>query len=144
MKNILVLCTGNSCRSQMAEGYLKKYLHQKSNVYSAGVKNHEINSKAIEIMKMDDIDISNQTSNHILEYENIDFDFVITVCDHANETCPNFYSKNSIRLHQNFFDPSSHKTENNWIKLFQKSRNEIKLYCINFCKKYFNLEKLAE
>ena len=144
MKNILVLCTGNSCRSQMAEGYLKKYLHQKSNVYSAGVKNHEINSKAIEIMKMDDIDISNQTSNHILEYENIDFDFVITVCDHANETCPNFYSKNAIRLHQNFFDPSSQKTKNNWIKLFQKSRDEIKLYCLNFCKKYFNLEKLAE
>ena len=144
MKNILVLCTGNSCRSQMAEGYLKKYLHQKSNVYSAGVKNHEINSKAVAIMKMDDIDISNQTSNHILEYENIDFDFVITVCDHANETCPNFYSQNAVRLHKNFFDPSSHKTENNWIKLFQKSRDEIKLYCINFCKKYFNLEKLAE
>ena len=144
MKNILVLCTGNSCRSQMAEGYLKKYLQQKSNVYSAGVKNHEINSKAVAIMKMDDIDISNQTSNHILEYENIDFDFVITVCDHANETCPNFYSQNAVRLHQNFFDPSSHKTENNWIKLFQKSRDEIKLYCINFCKKYFNLEKLAE
>ena len=144
MKNILVLCTGNSCRSQMAEGYLKKYLQQKSNVYSAGVKNHEINSKAVAIMKMDDIDISNQTSNHILEYENIDFDFVINVCDHANETCPNFYSQNAVRLHQNFFDPSSHKTENNWIKLFQKSRDEIKLYCINFCKKYFNLEKLAE
>ena len=128
----------------MAEGYLKKYLHQKSNVYSAGVKNHEINSKAIEIMKMDDIDISNHTSNHVLEYEKIEFSFIITVCDHANETCPNFYSKNAVRLHQNFFDPSSHKTKNNWIKLIQKSRDEIKLYCLNFCKKYFNLEKLAE
>ena len=69
MKNIIVLCTGNSCRSQMAEGYLKKYLHQKANVYSAGVKNHEINPKAVEIMKMDGIDISNHTSNHVLEYE---------------------------------------------------------------------------
>ena len=138
MKKILVLCTGNSCRSQMAEGYLKKYLNQKSNVYSAGVKNHEINSKAIEIMKMDDIDISNHTSNHVLEYENIDFDFVITVCDHANETCPNLYSENAVRLHQNFFDPSSHKIENNWIKLFQKSRDEIKLYCMDFKKKYFS------
>lgn len=128
----------------MAEGYLKKYLYQKVNVYSAGVKNHEINSKAIEIMKMDDIDISNQTSNHVLEYEKIDLDFIITVCDHANETCPNFYSRNALRLHQNFFDPSSDNTKNNWKKLFQKSRDEIKLYCINFCKKYFNMEKLAE
>ena len=128
----------------MTEGYLKKYLHQKANVYSAGVKNHEINSKAIEIMKMDDVDISNHKSNHVLDYEKIDLDFIITVCDHANETCPNFYSKNAVRLHQNFFDPSSDNNENNWKKLFQKSRDEIKLYCLNFCKKYFNLEKLAE
>ena len=128
----------------MAEGYLKKYLFQKANVYSAGLKNHEINSKAIEIMKMDDIDISNQTSNHVLEYGNIDLDFIITVCDHANEACPNFYSQNAVRLHQNFFDPSIDKTEKKWKKLFQKSRDEIKLYCINFCKKYFNLKKLAE
>ncbi len=128
----------------MAEGYLKKYLHQKANVFSAGVKNHEINSKAIEIMKMDDVDISNHKSNHVLDYEKIDLDFIITVCDHANETCPNFYSENAVRLHQKFFDPSSDNTENNWKKLFQKSRDEIKLYCVNFCKKYFNLEKLAE
>ncbi len=128
----------------MAEGYLKKYLHQKANVYSAGVKNHEINSKAIEIMKMDDVDISNHTSNHVSEYEKPDLDFIITVCDHANETCPNFNCQNAVRLHQNFFDPSSDNTKNNWKKLFQKSRDEIKLYCLNFCKKYFNLEKLAE
>ena len=95
-------------------------------------------------MKMDYIDISNHTSNHVLEYEKIDLDFIITVCDHANETCPNFYCQNTIRLHQNFFDPSSYKAEKNWKKLFQKSRDEIKLYCVNFCKKYFNLEKLAE
>ena len=128
----------------MAEGYLKKYLYQKANVYSAGVKNHEINSKAIEIMKMDDIDISNHTSNHVFEYEKIDFEFIITVCDNANETCPNFYCQNAIRLHQKIFDPSSYKAEKNWKKLFQKSRDEIKLYCVNFCKKYFNMEKLAE
>ena len=118
----------------MAEGYLKKYLHQKANVYSAGVKNHEINSKAIEIMKMDDVDISNHSSNHVLEYEKIDLDFIITVCDHANETCPNFYSKNAVRLHQNFFDPSSDNNENNWKKLFQKSRDEIKYIVLIFVK----------
>ena len=84
------------------------------------------------------------TSNHFFEYEKIDFDFIITVCDHANETCPNFYCQNAIRLHQNFFDPSTDKAEKNWKKLFQKSRDEIKLYCVNFCKKYFNMEKLAE
>ena len=78
------------------------------------------------------------------EYEKLDLDFIITVCDHANETCPNFNCQNAVRLHQNFFDPSSDNTENNWKKLFQKSRDEIKLYCLNFCKKYFNLEKLAE
>jgi len=138
MKNVIVLCTGNSCRSQMAEGYLKKYLHQKANVYSAGVKNHEINPKAVEIMKMDGIDISNHTSNHVLEYEKIDFDFIITVCDHANETCPSFYSQNAIRLHRNFFDPSHSKSENNWKELFEKCRDEIKLFCLEFSREFFN------
>ena len=138
MKNVIVLCTGNSCRSQMAEGYLKKYLHQKANVYSAGVKNHEINPKAVEIMKMDGIDISNHTSNHVLEYEKIDFDFIITVCDHANETCPNFYSQNAIKLHRNFFDPSHSKSENNWKELFEKCRDEIKLFCLKFSREFFS------
>ena len=137
MKNVIVLCTGNSCRSQIAEGYLKKILKQKANVFSAGVKNHEINPKAVEIMKKDNIDISNHTSNHILEYEKIDFDYIITVCDHANETCPNFFSEKALKLHQNFFDPSINNNDDNWEESFKKCRNEIKLFCKNFSKKYF-------
>ena len=72
-KKILVLCTGNSCRSQIAEGYLKFFLKKRANVYSAGVDNHEINSLAIKTMKDDGIDISKQTSNNINEYNNVEF-----------------------------------------------------------------------
>ena len=89
-KKILVLCTGNSCRSQLAEGYLRHFAGEKAEVYSAGVETHGVNPKAIETMKEDGIDISNHTSNHIDEYRNIDFDFVITVCDNAKERCPYF------------------------------------------------------
>jgi arsenate reductase len=78
-KKILLLCTGNSCRSQIAHGYLQKFANGKADVYSAGVETHGVNFKAIAIMKEDGIDISNHTSNHIDEYRNIDFDFVITV-----------------------------------------------------------------
>ena len=107
MKKIIVLCTGNSCRSQMAEGYLKKYLRNKAEIFSAGTKNHHINQKAVEIMMDDGIDISSQTSNNVLEYSNINFDYVITVCDHANETCPTIFAKKAVRIHHNFFHKSN-------------------------------------
>ena len=92
MKKILVLCTGNSCRSQLAEGYLKYYAKHKAEVYSAGIEKHGVNLRAIATMKEDGIDISSHTSNHIDEYKDILFDFVITVCDHARERCPYFPS----------------------------------------------------
>src|ERR1700733_12381237 len=101
MKNILVLCTGNSCRSQMAEGYLQKFAGDKAIVYSAGIETHGVNPRAIEIMKEDGIDISHHTSNHIDEYPNIDFDFVITVCDHAKEQCP-YFPSSAKQFHHNF------------------------------------------
>ena len=85
MKKILVLCTGNSCRSQIAHGYLQKIAGDKAQVYSAGVETHGVNPKAIATMLEDGIDISNHTSNNVLEYQGIDFDFVITVCDNAKE-----------------------------------------------------------
>ena len=93
MKNILVLCTGNSCRSQIAEGFLRHYAAEKANVFSAGVETHGVNPRAISIMNQVGIDISNHTSNHVDEYANIDFDFIITVCDNAKERCPYFPSK---------------------------------------------------
>ena len=101
MKNILVLCTGNSCRSQIAEGYLRHYAGENSNVYSAGVETHGVNPRAISIMNEVGIDISNHTSNHVDEYRNINFDFIITVCDNAKERCPYFPSK-AERFHYNF------------------------------------------
>ena len=137
MKRILVLCTGNSCRSQMAEGYLKGFLIGKAEIYSAGVENHTINKNAIKIMKDDGVDISQNESNHISEFEKIDFDFVITVCDHANETCPSYFSKKAVRIHKNFFDPSKIEDEEKLIFGFEKCRNEIKKFCKEFCTTYF-------
>ena len=104
-KKILVLCTGNSCRSQMAEGYLEHFAGEKAEVYSAGIETQGVNPRAIEVMKEDGIDISHHTSNNIDEYRNIDFDFVITVCDNAKERCP-FFPTIAKKIHQNFFDPA--------------------------------------
>jgi arsenate reductase len=134
MKNILVLCTGNSCRSQMAHGYLNHFLdNRKVNVYSAGIETHGINPGAAAIMKEDGLDISQHTSNNVNEYAEIDFDYIITVCDHANENCPYIPSKNAKRLHHNFFDPSKVVgTEKEKHAAFLKARNEIKDYFKEF------------
>jgi arsenate reductase len=137
MKNILVLCTGNSCRSQMAHGYLNHFTNGKARIYSAGIETHGVNPKAIAIMNEGGIDISKHTSNLVTEYETVDFDFIITVCDHANENCPFIPSKNAVRLHHNFFDPSKIKgTIKDTHSAFEKARNEIKEYCENFSIKY--------
>ena len=90
MKKVLVLCTGNSCRSQLAEGYLRYFAGNKAEIFSAGVETHGVNPRAIATMKEDGIDISAHTSNNISEYAGIDFDYIITVCDNARERCPFF------------------------------------------------------
>ena len=108
MKKILVLCTGNSCRSQIAEGYLRYFAGDKAIVYSAGVETHGVNPRAIATMKEDGIDISNHTSNNVTEYYSIDFDYVITVCDNAKERCPYFPTKEE-KFHYNFPDPAKAK-----------------------------------
>ena len=131
-KKILVLCTGNSCRSQMAEGYLRQFANDRAEIYSAGIETHGVNPVAIEIMKEDSIDISNHTSNNIDEYRNIDFDFVITVCDNAKERCPFFPSK-AKKFHQNFPDPAKATgTEEEIKQQFRQVRQQIKAYCKNF------------
>lgn len=138
MKNILVLCTGNSCRSQMMEGYLKKFAGDKATIYSAGVEVHGLNPRAVASMKEDGIDISGHTSNHVDEYAAIPFDFVITVCDHANEVCPVFPST-AVKLHHNFPDPAKAKgTEEEIMNQFRSTREMIKAYAENFCKNYLN------
>ena len=131
-KNILVLCTGNSCRSQIAEGYLRHYAGNRAFVYSAGIETHGVNPVAIEVMKEDCIDISSQTSNNINEYAGIDFDFIITVCDNAKERCPYFPSK-AMKFHHNFNDPAKAKgTREEVLLQFRKVRDEIKNYCRRF------------
>jgi arsenate reductase len=132
MKNILVLCTGNSCRSQIAEGYLRHFAGNKAKIYSAGIETHGVNPKAIEIMKRDGIDISAHTSNNIDEYYDIPFDYVITVCDNAKESCPYFPTK-AIKLHQNFPDPAKATgTEEQIIEQFREVREMIRKYAQNF------------
>src|ERR1700686_2262348 len=132
MKKILVLCTGNSCRSQMAEGYLKHFAGNRAEIYSAGVEIHGVNPKAIETMKEDGIDISTQTSNNVDEYRDIDFDFVITVCDNAKEQCP-FFPSTAKKFHQNFPDPAKAiGTEQEIKNQFRQVRNQIKDYCRKF------------
>lgn len=132
MKRILVLCTGNSCRSQIAEGYLKHFATGKAEVYSAGVETHGVNPRAVAVMKEDGIDISNHTSNNIEEYRNIDFNFVITVCDNAKERCP-FFPSNAKKFHYNFPDPAKAKgSEEEIMQQFREVRNLIKNYCRQF------------
>lgn len=133
MKNVLVLCTGNSCRSQIADGYLKHFAQDKAAIYSAGIETHGVNPKAIAIMKLDGVNISNNTSNNVSEYLSIEFDFIITVCDHAHENCPYIPSKNAKRIHQNFVDPSKViGSEEQIFNAFKKARTQIKAFCKEF------------
>lgn len=132
MKNVLVLCTGNSCRSQLAEGYLKYFAQNKAKIYSAGIEVHGVNPRAIKIMAEDGIDISSQKSNNIEEYFDVAFDYVITVCDHAKESCPNFSTK-AIKLHHNFPDPAKAiGTEVEIMSHFRNTRDLIKSYIKDF------------
>jgi len=139
MKNILVLCTGNSCRSQMAQGYLNLFAKGKALVYSAGIETHGLNPTAVKTMAADGVDISQHSSNNISEYEDIDFDLILTVCDHANENCPYIPSKNALRLHHNFEDPSKIKgTVEEIESAFEKTREVIKSYCKNLIESSLN------
>jgi arsenate reductase len=132
MKNILVLCTGNSCRSQIAEGYLRLFAGDKATIYSAGIETHGVNPKAIQAMAEDGIDISHHTSNNVDEYVNIPFDYVITVCDNANEACP-FFPGNIERFHHNFPDPAKATGDTEQVMdAFRKVRDLIKTFSKSF------------
>ena len=136
MKNILILCTGNSCRSQIAHGYFNKFSNNKCKIYSAGIETHGLNPNAVQTMLRDDIDISTHTSNDVNEYLDINFDYIITVCDHANESCPNIPSKNALKIHKNFLDPSKIENSINPQNDFDNCRDEIKNFTLDFYKKY--------
>lgn len=132
MKTILVLCTGNSCRSQIAHGYLAKFAGNKAQILSAGVETHGVNPRAIATMQEDGIDISHHTSNNVLEYQGLPVDFVITVCDNAKERCPVFPSA-AKKFHYNFPDPAKATgTEEEIMAQFRSVRDMIKSYCADF------------
>ena len=138
MKNILVLCTGNSCRSQIAHGFLANMTAGKAHVYSAGVETHGVNPKAINTMKEIGIDIFHHSSNNITEYFDVNFDYVITVCDNAKERCPYFPTK-AVKLHYNFPDPAKAiGTDDEINEQFRSVRAMIKTYCEKFVEEYIN------
>jgi len=136
MKNILVLCTGNSCRSQIAHGFLSHYSKELATIYSAGVETHGVNPKAISTMNKKGIDISHHTSNNVNEYLNINFDYVITVCDNAKERCP-YFPTEAVKLHHNFPDPAKAIGSEEEIDAeFDSVRDMIDVYCKDFVNKY--------
>jgi len=136
MRNILVLCTGNSCRSQIAEGYLRYFAGNRAVIYSAGIEIHGVNPKAIQVMAEDHIDILSHTSNHVDEFAEIVFDAVITVCDHANEACP-FLPGKVERFHRNFPDPAKAiGSAEEVMNEFRRVRDLIKTYSADFINQY--------
>lgn len=138
-KKVLVLCTGNSCRSQMAHGYLNFFGNEDLEVYSAGLETHGVNPHAITVMHEDGVDISRHTSNHVSEYEDVDFDFVLTVCDNARENCPYFPAKVKL-LHRDFPDPAKASgSEEEIMQEFRKVRDMIRTFTSEFIQDYINI-----
>lgn len=139
-KNILILCTGNSCRSQIAEGWFRYFTGGQANIYSAGIETHGVNPKAIATMAEAGIDISFHTSNLVEEYLEIEFDYILTVCDHAAENCPVIPTKNAKRIHYNFSDPSKIKGTDIEIEAaFRATRDEIKTFVKNLTKEIYSV-----
>jgi arsenate reductase len=126
--NVLFLCTGNSCRSQIAEGWAR---HLKGNIieaYSAGVLPVGINPKTVKVMKEAGVDISGQTSKHVDEMLGIDFDYVVTLCDNARELCPVFPGKAKL-IHKVFDDPVAvFGSEEKIMQTYRKTRDDIKVF----------------
>ena len=127
MRKVLILCTGNSCRSQMAAGLLS-FFSTKTKVYSAGTKPEKVNPFAIKAMAEIGIDISKNTSNHVDEYTDIDFDYVFTVCDNAKEICP-IYPKAKQMIHHSFMDPAGATgTVDEQLKVYVEVRDQLSDY----------------
>lgn len=130
---ILILCTGNSCRSQMAEGFLKSF-DKRLEVYSAGTHpSDEVNPYAIKVMAKREIDISSNKTKDVDRFLDISWDYVITVCDNAKSTCPNFKGKVKHKLHMGFDDPAlASGNEEEIMRVFERVRDEIYKESYNF------------
>lgn len=132
MKRVLVLCTGNSSRSQMAEGWLRYFAGEKAEVFSAGIEAHGLNPMAVAVMKESGVDISTHTSKRIDDLPNAEFDYVITVCDNAREQCP-YFPAQAQQFHHDFTDPAKATgTREEVLNAFRTVRDQIKLYCQAF------------
>jgi arsenate reductase len=129
-KNVLFLCTGNSCRSQMAEGWAKKYWGNEFNVFSAGTKKHGMNERAMKVMKEAGVDISTHYSKTVDDLPKVAFDYVVTVCDHAFENCP--YFPGGKIVHFGFQDPPAltkeMKDEEEILTVYRRVRDEIESF----------------
>jgi arsenate reductase (thioredoxin) len=131
-KRVLILCTGNSARSQMAEGWLEDTAGERFEVESAGTRPGQVRPEAIAVMKELGIDISGHRSKHVDEFKGQAFDYVLTVCDNAKESCPVFPS-DSKRLHMGFEDPAALQgTEEERLALFRRVRDQIRDYLKTF------------
>jgi arsenate reductase (thioredoxin) len=130
-KKILFLCTGNSCRSQMAEGWTRQLKADKIKAYSAGIETHGLNPYAVKVMKEAGVDISGHRSKLVTELTDVQFDYVVTVCGHANETCPFFPGKTKV-MHVGFDDPpklaEDAKTEEEALGHYRRVRDEIRAF----------------
>jgi arsenate reductase len=128
---VLFLCTGNSCRSQMAEGWARKLRGDVIDAYSAGVEPHGMNARAVKVMAEAGVDISGHHSKHVNELANVDLDYVVTVCDHAHETCPVFGGKAKV-VHVGFDDPpqlaKGAKDEEEALGHYRRVRDEIRAF----------------
>lgn len=131
-QRVLILCTGNSARSQMAEGLLRHDAGDRFTVESAGTKPSTVRPEAITVMNEVGIDITPHRSKHVDEFAGQDFDYVLTVCDNAKESCPVFFGK-STRLHQSFNDPAAVEgSQEQRLAVFRKVRDELRSYLKNF------------
>ncbi len=129
MQKVLFICTHNSARSQIAEGLLNTIYGDKYEAFSAGIEKTRVNPYAIKVMKEIGIDISNHVSKSIEEFRDMTFDFVVTVCDNAKESCPFFPGKKV--LHKSFEDPANFNGEiKETLAIFRKVRDEIKSWII--------------
>ena len=130
-KKVLFLCTGNSCRSQMAEGWARYLLDDEIEAFSAGVIRHGLNQKAVQVMEEAGVDISGQYSKTLDDLPDQSFDAVITLCNHANETCP-FFGHRSVTFHQGFDDPPKLAQvildEEDELDVYRRVRDEIKYF----------------
>lgn len=133
LKRVLILCTGNSARSQIAEGILRHDGRTAFEVHSAGVKPGSVRPEAIQVMEEIGIDISGHRSKSVDEFIGQEFDYVITVCDNAKETCPVFPGKTN-RIHQSFEDPPPQGTKSaeEMLSIFRRVRDEIREWMKEF------------